>query len=99
MAGDRTAARTPRAIVRGVIGRSDTERVVYRDAGAPSSDPAAGRASLGAFLYCVTTGLGVGAFCGEPLAWTIAGTIVGVPVAAWVVPAAVRERRDVWRDR
>ncbi|MTD44822.1 hypothetical protein GKE82_11100 [Conexibacter sp. W3-3-2] len=66
--------------------RSDTER--------RTGDPGdAGRASVGAYLYCVVTGLGVGAFVAEPLAGTLVGAAVGLPVALWLVPAAVRERR------
>lgn len=82
-----------------MIGGSDTERAVYREGSEPAFDPRVGRASFGAYVYCATTGLGVGAFCGDPLSWTIAGLVVGLPVAFWLVPAAVRERQDVWRDR
>ena len=66
---------------------SDTERATPRDPGRMGS------VSLGSYAYCVTTGLGIGAFCGEPLAWTIAGAVIGIPVSGWLVPAAVRERR------
>ncbi len=49
------------------------------------------RGSIGAYGWCVVSGLGVGAFVNEPVIGLIAGAVAGLPVAGWLVPAALRE--------
>lgn len=72
---------------------SDTERAAPAPRG---HDPRVGRAAWGAAFYCTVTGVGVGAFVGEPLAGTVVGAVLSVPAAAWLAPAWVREQRDYW---
>lgn len=55
--------------------------------------PRQGPVVFATYLYCVITGLGVGAFCQAPALGTAAGFVVGTVAAVWVVPPLVREWR------
>jgi hypothetical protein len=59
----------------------------------PYGDKAIGLAVLSSVVFCTTTGLGVGAFVGEPLIGGVAGGVTGIVSGVALIPALMRDWR------
>lgn len=52
---------------------------------------AAGLAMIGAILFFVIVGIGVGVFFEQPVVGGIGGGVIGIVVGLWLVPGLVAE--------
>ena len=68
-----------------------TGREIPIDPAEPFVDPAVGVGMWSVVIYCLVTGLGVGAFLAVPYQGALVGLIIGLLAGRWLAPELARD--------
>lgn len=60
----------------------------------PFSEKALGLAAMGTIFFCASSGTGIGVFFEKPEIGALAGGLVGIIVAVFLLPALMRDWQD-----